>query len=239
MQVLKDLYLVDCAAYGARDVNIYAIRHNEGVILIDSGWPDYSAPIILEKLAYWELDKLPITHVLLTHWHSDHAGNAKIFQDMGACLVASSPDQKYIELGWPDTYYPFEETDYFFKLPPTKLDMVLNGEQTFQIGNLEVHAIPVPGHSAGCVAFEIVLNGQKLLFTGDAISVKERNSAGYSTFTCDPTYDFDAYLESLKKLSLLRPYGVFGGHGIARIGEDAYLVLRAAYRTILSKRTGN
>lgn len=238
MQVLKDLYLVDCAAYGARDVNIYAIRHDEGVILIDTGWPDYSAPIILEKLAYWGLDKLPITHVLLTHWHSDHAGNAKLFQDMGACVVASELDRKFIELGWPDTYYPFEETDYFFKLPPTKVDIVLDGEQTFRIANLEIHAIPVPGHSAGCVAYEITLNGQKLLFAGDTLSVKERNTAGYSTFTCDPTYDFDAYLESMKRLSMLRPYGIFGGHGIARIGEDSYLVLRAAYRCIIGKRAG-
>ena len=121
-----------------------------GVILIDSGWPDYSAPIILEKLAYWELDKLPITHVLLTHWHSDHAGNAKIFQDMGACLVASSPDQKYIEAGLAGYLLSFEETDYFFKHPPpTKLGYGSERRADISNRNLEVHAIPDSGHSAG------------------------------------------------------------------------------------------
>ena len=238
MQLLKDLYMVDCAAYGVRDVNLYAIKHNEGIILIDTGWPNYSAPIILEKLEYWGLGELPITHVLLTHWHSDHAGNAKIFRDKGAKIIASDLDADYIEMGKPDVYFPFDETDYFFDFDPCQVDMRIHGEQEFQIADLDVHVYPIPGHSAGCVAYEILLHNQKLLFVGDALSVHERNQATYSTFTCDPTYNFDDYLESLKNLSLLKPYGVFGGHGIVRIGNDSQLVLRAAYRDILGHKVG-
>ncbi len=40
--------------------------------------------MIRENLKYHELARYPVTHVLLTHMHDDHSGNAWYFREQGA-----------------------------------------------------------------------------------------------------------------------------------------------------------
>ncbi|MBR5743132.1 MAG: MBL fold metallo-hydrolase, partial [Clostridia bacterium] len=64
MQLTKSVYLVSGANYDLLG-NVYAIRGERGVALVDSGEP-CAAETIESSLARWGMGGLPVTHLFLT-----------------------------------------------------------------------------------------------------------------------------------------------------------------------------
>jgi glyoxylase-like metal-dependent hydrolase (beta-lactamase superfamily II) len=135
--------------------NTYLIGDVEGGegAFVDAGGP--VAPLL--ELA--DRHGLSVTHVLLTHHHGDHV------HELGQ-LVERYPDAAV--LAHPDERVPgVNET-------------IQPGERV-QVGELEVEAIPTPGHTKGMLSFRV----GNAVFTGDTLfkgSVGGVRAPGHTTY---------------------------------------------------------
>lgn len=91
-QMFDNVYYI-----GDKWVSSYAIDTDNGLVIIDTLDYPYSRwiPINLKKLG---LAGKPITHILVTHGHSDHVGGAQLLQKMyGSKVVMTKPSHTAIK----------------------------------------------------------------------------------------------------------------------------------------------
>jgi glyoxylase-like metal-dependent hydrolase (beta-lactamase superfamily II) len=174
---------------GPEFVNVYLLRAADGWILIDTGM---GFPAVFEELAVAlaqaGVEPGQLRHILLTHVHPDHSGNApQLARLSGAAIRLHRADGDLLD--WilrPGSAVRIGETllaagadpgrvaevvvaatrlfAYFPQLPG---GFFLNHGDSFptDLGNLEV--IHTPGHSPGHVCFYLPSRG--LLFSGDTV----------------------------------------------------------------------
>ena len=168
--VIKGVYIVPMGM-----ANAYLIEGDEGLTLIDAGYPDKQAAVFGSIRALGRsLDQLK--HLIFTHGHPDHIGSgAAIVRETGARTYLHPLDISMAESGGPFRpltpapgllrrvlckliYHPDE------RLEPIAIDEPLTTGQTLPIaGGIEV--IHAPGHCAGQVA--LLWHPGQMLFTGD------------------------------------------------------------------------
>ena len=161
-------------------VNSYLLETEDGLLLIDAGWPNKIDKIFA---AVRESGHNPtdIRHLVLTHGHIDHAGSAaEVRRRTGARTYAHAIDLELINKGQavrPGTtitpgFIPAIAYLFFIKPGGTTyesfpVDQVLkDGEVLPMAGGIEV--IHSPGHCAGHVA--LLLRQDGVLIAGDICS---------------------------------------------------------------------
>ncbi len=131
-------------------------------------------------------------YIILTHGHFDHVWDTQKIKDItGAKIAIHQNDAKMLEKELENAK------------TGGKADILLNGGEVLECGNMSFDIIHTPGHSAGsiCIACE------DALFTGDTLF---RDTIGRT----DLGGDSAQMLETLKKLAKIeRDYTVFPGHG--------------------------
>ena len=140
------------------------------MILIDCGLPDSGLEVINETLNYYGIQD-PITHVLITHAHVDHCGNAKYYQEQGAKIVVGAGDVDYLcKAGGFNMFRDtrVEETTYHI-FPAFTPDIQIAEDQEMVINGLNFKFILIPGHSMGSMAIQVTVDGKVLMFVGDVI----------------------------------------------------------------------
>ena len=157
--------------------NTYLLNQDgeRDAVLVDPGRFDLNLLNLVEE------NGLYISHVLLTHSHINHThGIPTIMKIYDAEIYSMKP---YIH-------------DFRTNL--------ITGETTFRLPGMEVHAIPVPGHSDDSVIYII----ENMLFTGDTLM------AGYTGQTSGFTEQraMTALIKE-KIFSLEGEYLLFPGHG--------------------------
>lgn len=94
--------------------NIAVLTGPDGKVLIDAGI-DVSRPQITKALA--DLGSDPITHLINTHWHFDHANGNEWLHSVGAKIIAQENTRKHLS-----EIQRVEEWDYnFLPLSPAGL----------------------------------------------------------------------------------------------------------------------
>jgi glyoxylase-like metal-dependent hydrolase (beta-lactamase superfamily II) len=201
------------------EVNVYAIRTKEGVVLIDAGAED------MFDLLVAAIDKKfnkPVIAVLLTHGHADHAGAGSLFLGMGIPVYAPAGDLYIIQQGmnFPGVPREFTYTGY----TPT---VILNGGET--IFGLKV--VPTPGHTWGSVSY--IDERKRSLFSGDTTIGYPGDDAGPEDLTFElenmtlqytDTESLQMQLDSLNVLlELANSYRIdtiFPGHNRSYHGRE-------------------
>lgn len=91
---------------GYDSTNYYMIETSKAKLLVDVGWPG-TLPKLLHVLKHKGLSFLDITHLLITHYHPDHAGLAQEVKQKGVKLIvlenqtaAISTLKQYIKPGY-------------------------------------------------------------------------------------------------------------------------------------------
>lgn len=80
-------------------VNVYALRDGDGWCIVDTGFHSKRGVALWEKLIAGPLGGLPITKVLLTHYHPDHVGMVGWFQrELGAELITTRTSWLYARM---------------------------------------------------------------------------------------------------------------------------------------------
>lgn len=159
--------------------NTWIIEYGNEVNLIDPG-PDDDAHLqdVLNIIG-----RRKLRHIILTHTHSDHSGNAKALQNAtGAPIVAYK--------------HPFN-----IKLLP---DTVLNDGDTID----GLTAIYTPGHAADHLCFQYrALKDHKILFSGDHVM------SWSSSIVNPPDGDMRDYYRSLELVMQRDDDVYLCGHG--------------------------
>ncbi|MGM0123778.1 hypothetical protein IGI37_001152 [Enterococcus sp. AZ194] len=231
MQIRTGLYLLSGGTYGKLG-NAYALKHEEGYILIDSSNPG-ALETIIDNLTYWGIAENQITHVLLTHGHDDHAGCAAHFQEKGAKVLVGKEDIEMMAQGDFGAESPY--TNHV--MPPCKADEVFTMDTQLSIGGLTIQVYKMPGHTDGSVIFYVQLENDAILFSGDMFFPDgETGNIASTGWKGDMNYNCARLGESFAKLWKLNlaPTIIVGGHGIPRIGNDAKDSIKIAYKYYLT-----
>ena len=223
MQLLKDIFLVSGWAYGLHP-NAYAVKGRDALVLIDCGLDEQDLAVIDVNLRYWDLAQLPISHLLLTHSHFDHSGNAHLIRGRGALTAAGPGDAEGIELG-DDRTIPYA---YARKFPACPIDIKVKDGDVVRAAGLDFEVIHVPGHSSGSVFYRLILDGRIILFTGDVVRAGANTETAMLGWTGAVDFDRAAYLQSLQRIAKLEADVVLAGHFQPCL-KDGYKLLADAY----------
>jgi glyoxylase-like metal-dependent hydrolase (beta-lactamase superfamily II) len=205
----------------------YLLRRGREVVLVDTGIAG-QGDAIAAALREWGLDRDALTHVLLTHWHPDHAGSAAELAAWPGVRVWAHRDDAPLIRGDLDGSLPVlthAEQGLYAQLegsipaaPPCRVDRELGDDET--LPELNARIISTPGHTDGSVALLFTEAG--VLFTGD-IATEYDGNVILGPFN----HDRAEARESFRRLATVDVDTVCFGHGQALRGPDT-ANLRAA-----------
>jgi len=232
MKIADDVHLIASGSAGALythplDCNAYAIRCGEEYVLIDSG-VGVESERIARMIADDGIQPEQVCHLLLTHYHLDHAGGAAWMREHFQLTVSASPetsqalqtaDEEAISLGAAKRacVYP---ADFPFRACP--VDRVLQGGDQWTLGDTQFQAIRTPRHSRDMVSYLVRKPDRLLLFCGDTIF-----HGGKILLSDTHDCDVQAYTRSLRTLAKFRIDSLFPGH-MLWVVRDAYSHIQAA-----------
>ncbi|OZM76509.1 hypothetical protein CFP66_41010 [Pseudonocardia sp. MH-G8] len=165
------LWLVDTGS--AYDCHVYVADGGSGAALIDCG-TGLAAERLLEGIeATGCLDRL--SHVLVTHYHADHAGGAAGVRagrdvrvlasaETAAALGAGDEDRTQVAVARAAGVYPAD-----YRYPACRVDEVVADGARHEVGELSVTVHASPGHCDGHLCFLVDDGDRRALCTGDAI----------------------------------------------------------------------
>ena len=166
--------------------NIYFYTKNGVTIMIDAG---YNYARLREKMGWLDIDPSTIQHILITHQDTDHVGALEtdselLFRD--ATVYIGEIENRYL------TGETRRKVFHgLYKLPMVKMEnkkVLLRDGEVFQIGDIKIECLLVPGHTWGHMVYLI---DDEYLFTGDTI-----------WFGADGGYSFIATLAEDNKLAV-------------------------------------
>lgn len=144
--------------------NIFFYTKDGTTIMIDAG---YNYERLREKMEWIGVEPAEIQHILITHQDTDHVGAVEqdsdgVFRD--ATLYIGEVENRYLTKEVRRKVY-----GGWYKLPYVEIDnrkVLLKDGQVFNIGEIRVECIMVPGHTWGHMVYLI---DDAYLFTGDTI----------------------------------------------------------------------
>ena len=205
--------------------NVYVLTDGVTAALVDTGLQK-DRPRLLEALQKLGLEASQVRQVLLTHGHTDHAGNAAFFAKLGAEIIAhpreapfiAPPFRPYAPAGLQRLRHPFTSLSFLvgerlFPVERHPVARLVQQNETVEtpVGDLKV--IETPGHSPGHISFLRESDGT--LFSGDAIlniipiRLKPELSLPMRIFSSD----WEQAKTSARTLAETRPRQMFSGHG--------------------------
>jgi len=203
----------------------------DGVVVFDSLGTAPLAQKMLELIR--KITPLPIKRVIVSHYHADHFYGLEIFKDQGAEIWAHKNavgltkteaaqlrfDQRKEEL------FPWVNEKSRFIEP----DKYLEGDTDFVMGGVHFSIRHVgPAHSAEDLA--MLVKEDRVLYAGDLVF------KGRVPFVGDA--DSKAWLNSLDKLTALKPKIMVPGHGAVSFAPAKDLALTRDYLIYLRKEMG-
>jgi len=182
MRLTRDIVMVGGGDNGFNisaplDCNMYVIDGGEELVLVDAGIGSIYGDTaqIIANMDEAGLDRSKLSKLILTHYHSDHAGGAADLRDAFGFEVHASPlcadvlqrgDEDAIALtaAREGGMYP---RDYQFRPCPASGTLVEG--HSFPVGRLRVTVYETPGHSAGHLSFLVEGGDRSYLISGDLV----------------------------------------------------------------------
>ncbi|AHC51411.1 beta-lactamase [Sulfolobus acidocaldarius SUSAZ] len=203
-----------------KHINSYVIRDGDDTLLIDTGLPIEDDAVILKE--FIEKSGYP-DYVLITHYHPDHIGQARLFKKSRILLnqeelqfitdviegVHEREMKDYLlRNGFPENFLQriFSQRAFFKELlTDIEFEGVKDGDKIV-IGSNEAEVIWTPGHTVGhsCVKY-----GENL-FCGDHILPNVTPNVSLHAPYDDP---LGRYLNSLDKIEKLEIKTIYPAHG--------------------------
>jgi glyoxylase-like metal-dependent hydrolase (beta-lactamase superfamily II) len=194
---------------GSVNVGVVLLE-NSRVVLIDSGLDESHAEKIFELLSDY---RFKVSHIFNTHAHADHIGGNHFFQQRTACRILAP------ELEAPMIRQPLIQSAVLFAGAPISdlmnrfimanpSNVASFEESEFEIEDISVKVIDLPGHSINQKGFYI----DQVAFLADAVFPEYFFNKQRLPFIYDPF----AQLETLENLRSLKAQFFVGGHFKAR-----------------------
>jgi glyoxylase-like metal-dependent hydrolase (beta-lactamase superfamily II) len=170
----KDLHLIEDPPNAAAATTtgpwasmIYVARTDSGVIAIDLGWTG-SERVLPQILKNVNASPADVRFAFLTHAHRDHIAAWPLIKQARFVIGAAEVPAFLGEAGYSGWAAKMgEELNAYPQPKPGELTLVpLTTDTAIALGRDTVFAYPIPGHTAGSVAY--LFRG--ILFGGDAIN---------------------------------------------------------------------
>ncbi|GAA0455204.1 MBL fold metallo-hydrolase [Alkalibacillus silvisoli] len=195
--------------YFSSSVNVGYVHEGNQGLLIDAGIDESAIRKVVRQL---DEQKLPITHLLITHAHADHYGgaaylkkkyNIKVMAPILEAAIVENPIIEPIYMFQGNT--PLKELrNKFLEGPPVEVDEVVS-EGDYQIDGFDLQLIATPGHSY----HQLAVATYGILFAADSyFGKKELNKHKIPYITCA-----NDTITSLEKLYQTDFDGALPGHG--------------------------
>lgn len=191
-------------------VNIGYIHFEDKGLLIDSGIDKSAANKVVRIL---EEKGLPVTHLFLTHAHSDHFGGAAQLQRKFP-LITLAPIFEEAIMRYPklEPMYlfqgnnpPQEMRNKFLEGEPIQIDQVCE-EGELDVDGIRLELIHLPGHSD----YQLAVKVDDILYAADSYFSEEQLGKHQIPFMIDVGEGFD----SLEKVKKIQCRGAVPGHGV-------------------------
>lgn len=182
--------------------NTYVIRHDGKTVLVDTGMKSSAKKII----GFFEEHSQKPDAILITHYHPDHIGGlAQIVEKYGSNVYAHKNEVDVIKGQQ--------------KVQPTKslLSKMVSGvsksapvEHVENLDNMPfswIKVVETQGHTPGSTSF--LFEPEKLLFVGDAVTVK----GGKTNLNKQFTLDMAEAQKSQEKILSMKGNTILPGHG--------------------------
>jgi len=230
MELIPNLHMIE----GQRS-NIYLWLGDGGPILVDAGMPNDRDKIV-SYIAEIGLKLAELKAIFITHADLDHAGSAASIQaQSGATVYAGSETATFLKKGKSPNHMPLlvqlviDQFMSYPRLPSEVLQIV--GDTDTVLESFDWQALATPGHTLDHYAFYSPTYG--ILFAGDALSTRGDRLQGTPKRI---TADWNAAIDSAKRLLLLHAATIACGHGRPFINYDANIPIML-YRE-LDQETG-
>ncbi|MEN4101170.1 MAG: MBL fold metallo-hydrolase, partial [Anaerolineaceae bacterium] len=165
IQISDHITLVGSGEIGLseeHDSHVYMVDAGKSSFLVDSG-AGIDSRKLLKNIASKMSPEKPVSHLLVTHCHADHAGginnirralNLSVSAGAKTARRISSSDNRYLALDVArrEGVYP---ADYHFQA--VKVDDIYADGYTVEIGGCHVTTFLTPGHSADSVCYLVQL----------------------------------------------------------------------------------
>lgn len=187
-RMFDDVYYV-----GDKWVSSYAVETTKGLVIIDTLDYPYSKwiPANLEKLG---LKNKPVTHVLVTHGHSDHVGGAQYLQAIYDSKVVMTSKGHELAIA------QAEKSKGVNKFLPPSVDIIAEDGMTLEIGGKLFTFYMTPGHTEGDFSLDFMVRDkgvQHRAFVVGGHSLDAENAMLVNQF-------FDS-MNRIKKIALQSP----------------------------------
>lgn len=143
-QMFDNVYYI-----GDKWVSSYAVTTSAGLVIIDTLEFPYSQwlPINLKKLG---LQDARVSHILVTHGHSDHVAGANYLQEIYAAEVIIS------EQGYALAQQQAEQSRGEKKFRPPEVSTFAKDEMSLLIGDSRFKFYLTPGHTQGDMSIDFM-----------------------------------------------------------------------------------
>ena len=215
----------------ANIANIYVIRHDDQLVVVDTAETENDYMQIQRGLAEWGLERYPVSHVLISHKHRNHIGNLWRFRKdyPDAVFVAGASDADAIESGDEHEIHDFDPFPAREDYVPAKIDLRVKDLDTFTAAGIRFTVYEVPGHTAGSVFYKFEWEGKTVWLTGDVLSVAGDCFGAYLGWEGAIDFDRGVFFDSIKRFSKFEGDILLPGHfGLCM--QDATRIFNDAYR---------
>jgi glyoxylase-like metal-dependent hydrolase (beta-lactamase superfamily II) len=201
MRLTRGVHLIGSGEIGLSnpwDAHVYVLDGGDQLALVDAGsGRESSVDEMLQHLRDDGLQPERLTHLLLTHWHPDHAGGAAEWRRRFPSLriVGSTTERAIVE----NASEP--------GLEACRVDIPVAHGDTVTIGARGVDVIEVPGHSSGSLCYRVDLPSGSALFTGDVVFMN-----GILGLLNHPDSHLEQYREAFARLQGLSIDLLLPGH---------------------------
>ncbi|MDX2432494.1 MAG: MBL fold metallo-hydrolase [Bacteroides sp.] len=190
VKLAENLWLIDTDG----QQNIYLLRSDAGLILVDPGY-DSTTSIVIEQLKMLGFKEGDVGYVLLTHCHVDHAQSAAWWQKKGAEILIHESGVNPIKTGNEITAWWLMDREEERNFPAVREVTSFFDGDVLVFGQHRIFVCHSPGHTPDSCCFYLQLENKHVLISGDTIFHNGKHG-----WMGHPYSDYEIYLKSLWKL---------------------------------------